>query len=632
MSQNIISEAAEQLADAEAVKVDVNTEKKEKHPRYRKWIARRTENTEKFKATNLFLLILFPIFITTMAEIIQMKTPAKFVLFLFERPSVVLFNIILCSLLFLIVLYLVKKGWIAVFGVSFVYTFLSIVELFKFNTSGNHLILTDMTLAKNIKNLTSFAYIKITFPLVVSVLIVLAYVFAVIWFNPKLKLGAVKRVCTAVVCAAAVAVTIASPSLAMPVYAFFDIDTSASDNVFRINEKFEKNNFLAFITQTTTEYLNRGVDEPDDYSAQVIGDMLLEGNETADEDFIQPNVIVIMSEAFADFRMYEEQLGFDAEKYRYFTEILEKDNVYEGRTVVPAFGSYTVRTEFELLFGLPVKSLKDPNMPQRLLLARQQATIPRYYSDMGYYTSYVHTFTGTFYSRYKDYARYGFDELVFEDSFPDAEYYRAYIRDKVIFDYVEDTLESHDEPVFLHTTTMQNHQPYDSEDENVTELDYYLEGIELMTQDLQQFIENLEKIDEPTVVVFVGDHFPCFKGENSVYDQLEITSENCNTLYEQTYFIWNNYGLDYEEVIPDEPFSVFWMSYLVLDLIDAPKSELIETMLEKFEDLPVYTTNYDNTVPVDEELDMFTYDIVLGDQILGGDALRELNEQYEEEN
>lgn len=592
--------------------------REQKHPKYAKWIKTRTENTEKYKMTNLFILLLFPVFITTMAEIIQMKTPAKFVLFLFERPTVVLFNIILCYILFTILLCAVKKGWIAILGLSVAYTFLAIVELFKFNTSGNHLILTDMTLAKNIKNLTSFAYIKITFPLVVCVLIVLAYAVAAIWFNPKLKLSGVKRGCTAAFAAIAVAVVISSPSLAIPVYSFFEIDTSASDNVFRINEKFEKNNFLAFITQTTTEYLNRDVEEPENYDAETIGNMIIESDEEVSENFIKPNVIVIMSEAFADFRMYQEQLGFDMESYRYFENILNREDVYEGRTIVPAFGSYTVRTEFELLFGLPVKSLKDPNMPQRLLLDRPQQTIPAYYKDLGYYTSYVHTFTGTFYSRQRRYANYGFDELVFEDAFPDAEYYKTYMSDKVIFDYIEETLSAHDEPVYLHTTTMQNHQPYDSADGSQTELEYYLEGVTDMTMNLEAFIDNLSKLDEPTVVVFVGDHFPCFKGVNSVYNQLEITSQNCNTLYEQTYFMFNNFGLDYDSVLPakDEPFSVFWMSYLVMDLIEAPKSDFIDTMSQKFETLPVYTTNYDNQTPADEQLDMFTYDIVMGNKFI----------------
>lgn len=617
MIQN--TEITAELQEEKPVSEEITktTVKKEKKHYFKAFNAKRAQNTDKYKATNLLLMVFFPLFITTMAEIIQMKTPAKFVLFLFQRPSVVMFNIILCSLLFIIVLFLVKKAWIATLGIAISYATLAVVELFKFNTSGNHLILTDMTMAKNIKNLKSFAYIKITVPLVICVLIVLAYIAAVIWFNPQVKIKAVKRVCTSLSCAAAVAITIASPSLAVPVYSFFDIDTSASDNVFRINEKFDKNNFLAFIAQTTTEYLNRGVSEPEDYGADTIEGMLSDAVDESSAS-ISPNVIFIMSEAFADFRLYDEVLEISEEDYAAFERILDMEGAYEGRTVVPAFGSYTVRTEFELLFGLPVKSLKDPNMPQRLLLDREQATIPRYYNDMGYYTSYMHTFTGTFYSRQKVFANYGFDELLFEDDFDSSEFFRTYMSDTVIFNQIESTLAEHDEPVFIHTTTMQNHQPYDSEDETVTELDFYLEGVRDMTANLETFIKNLDKLDEPTVVVFVGDHFPCFKGENSVYDQLAITSENCNTLYEQTFFIWNNYGLNYDDVMPKEPFSVFWMQYLVLDLIDAPKSEFIETMIEKQKELPVYTTNYDNTTPADKELDMFTYDIVLGEQLIDG--------------
>lgn len=43
---------------------------------------------------------------------------------------------------------------------SILYMALSITELFKYNTNGNHLIMTDMKLFRSVKSLTSFAYIQ----------------------------------------------------------------------------------------------------------------------------------------------------------------------------------------------------------------------------------------------------------------------------------------------------------------------------------------------------------------------------------------------------------------------------------------------------------------------------------------
>ena len=81
----------------------------------------------------------------------------------------------LTSALYYILLLFFRKAYIASTIVGITFTLLSIVELFKFNTSGNHLILTDMKMAANVGNLTKFAYIKITPTLVLYVAIMLLY-------------------------------------------------------------------------------------------------------------------------------------------------------------------------------------------------------------------------------------------------------------------------------------------------------------------------------------------------------------------------------------------------------------------------------------------------------------------------
>lgn len=83
---------------------------------------------------------------------------------------------------------------------------------------------------------------------------------------------------------------------------------------------------------------------------------------------------MIMSEAFADFRRFEDQLDLNiGDTYAGFDAVAEEG--YTGTAIVPTYASWTVRTEFELNFGLPVRSLNDPNMPQRLLLDRAQPTL-----------------------------------------------------------------------------------------------------------------------------------------------------------------------------------------------------------------------------------------------------------------
>lgn len=593
---------------------------------------RRNENSRKYKMTNLLLTVLFPVFIVCMAEINQAKKPAKFILFVAERPSVMLFNILIASLIFYGLMLLFKKGWIAAAIQSFIYMALSITELFKFNTNGNHLIMTDMKLVKSVKSLTSFAYIKITPVLIAYVLIVLIYLGAVFWFNPKMKLKITRRIVPALACIGACVSVVTIPAISKPVYSLFDLDTTAADNTFKLNEKFENNSFLAFFCQTASENLANRLTEPENYNDDTVAAMMnvnIDDAENTSFENKKPNVIMIMSEAYADFRRFEDQLDLNiGDTYDGFDSVA--DQGYKGTAIVPTYASWTVRTEFELNFGLPVRSLNDPNMPQRLLLDRAQPTIASYYKSWGYSTTYVHPFMGSFYSRQRVYANFGFDKLIFDEDFTvPINYYGTYIDDQTVFNQIEKLINETDEPLFLHTTTMQNHQPYDQGENPEDEMGNYFQWISKTGTDFEAFINNLSDIDEPTIVFMIGDHYPSLKGENSVYDQLGMNGDNCSVLYEQPYILWSNYELDYSS-IPEEKLSAFYMPYVIMDLIDAPKDSFIQAMDNKMDTLPIYSTNYDSSVGRDEELDILTYDRILGDIVSSNAIPEELRKTAEE--
>ena len=580
----------------------------------------REKNSEKYKMTNLFLMFFFPVFIVSMAEINQSKTVSKFILFLFEKPTVMLFDVLLAGIIFCGLLFIFKKGWIAVTVQSVVYFTLSIVELFKYNTNGNHLILSEMKLFRSVKSLTSFAYIKITPVLVIYTLIVLAYIAAVFVFNPKLKMKMAKRIVPAAACVVSCTVFFAVPSVADPVYSLFSVDSTAANNVFRLNQKFENNSFLAFIVQTFSETISNKIVKPESYSADTIDDLLdVEVEKETNDDFIKPNVIVVMSEAFADFRKFDE-LDLDTDAYDSYDEVAEEG--FKGTAIVPTFASFTVRTEFELLFGLPVKSLNDPNMPQRMLLDREQPTIVQCYDDLGYSTAYVHPFLSSFYSRKRVYSNFGFDTMIFDDSFTvPVEYEGTYISDETVFNQIEKLIKETDKPLYVHTTTMQNHQPYSDGDNTDEELANYLSKIKITSDALKKFTEHLSEIDEPTVVLMIGDHFPSFKAENSAYDKININADNCSSVYEQSYIVWSNYITDYSSM-PDEKISTFYLPYVMYNLIDAPKDTFIQAMTDKMQTLPIYSTQYDSDIPHDEELDVLTYDRILGDNISTEEELK----------
>ncbi|MBR2283737.1 MAG: sulfatase-like hydrolase/transferase [Ruminococcus sp.] len=600
------------------------SEKMQKSPRFPalrqridSFSRKREASSSRHGALGLLLMLIFPVFITAMAEINQFKYVSSFFRFAAERPTVVLFDIVIAAVIFVFLSAVFRKIWLSAAVQSFIYMALSITELFKYGTNGNHLILSDMKLIRSVKSLTSFAYIKITPRLLIYCAIVIAFVLLMFWLDPKLRMRPMRRVIAMLICAVPCAALIVLPSFYSSVYSVFGLDTTASTNDFLLNEKFSNNSFLAFLVETASEsYANRLV-EPDNYNQDYVSEITNEP-EIAEGSFgsgTKPNVIVVMSEAYADFRVFDE-LGVDNSYYEGFDAARESG--YGGTAITPTYASWTVRSEFELMFGLPVRGLNTPNMPQRVLADREQPALAQYYKSWGYSTAYVHPFNSSFYSRQRIYGEFGFDKMIFHESDDQTdftvpvEYFGTYVDDKTVFDQLLDLVDTTDEPIYIHTTTMQNHQPYNQGEDPEDEFGNYLTWISHTNECITDFLAALEDIDEPTLVFFVGDHFPSLRGEGSVYHTMNMNGESCSVLFEQRYFIWSNYGADYS-CVPEEPVSFFYMPYVLMNIIDAPQDAFIRKMNELMETVPVYSTDYNDGTPDNEELDVLTYDRVIGE-------------------
>ncbi|MCM1314051.1 MAG: sulfatase-like hydrolase/transferase [Alistipes senegalensis] len=595
---------------------DSNAEKKTFTERYKTFKEKRNQQTDLHPKINLAIMLIFPFFICSMAEINQFKGFIPYLEFIVTRPSVILFDVLLTSVVFIFLLALFRSGWISIAVQSVVFMALSITELFKYGTNGNHLILSDMKLFRSVKSLKSFAYIKITPRLVIYCIIVIAFIGLAYYFNPKFRIKPIRRVITACACVVPCASLILIPTFYTPIYKIFGVDTTKATNTFKLNEKFQSNSFLAFIIQTASEsYANR-LTEPENYDDIHVNE-IIEEEPTENNNFNggkKPNVIVVMSESYADFRVFDE-LNIDNKYYEGFDKAREAGHA--GTTITPTYASWTVRSEFELLFGLPVRGINTPNMPQRELASREQPALAQYYKNWGYSTAYVHPFQSSFYSRSRIYGRFGFDTMIFHndqsgesDFTVPVEHFGTYVDDKTVYNQLIDLVKTTDDPIYIHTTTMQNHQPYDQGDGD--EITNYLTWIQHTNENLTVFLDELEKIDEPTLVLFVGDHFPSLRGETSVYNQLGLNGSNCSALYQQHYFIWSNYDADYSTV-PENEVSFFYMPYVLMNIIDAPRDAFIDTMNDYMKTTPVYSEEYASEIPRDEELDMLTYDRVVGD-------------------
>ena len=562
------------------------------------------------------LLLLFPLFIVLLAEYNQMQSLNEFIEFLLDKPSIIVFNTIYYGCIFAFCVFLFRRPYLAVIFNGICLYIFSCVEFFKASTSGSHFVITDLLMASTPGDIARFAYIKLTPVIVISFILLITYITLMILFNPPIKLKYNKSLLLAALFACLPITMTISPTVSKKVFSFFSINNMKSVNAFTTNEKFDSNSMLAFLAETTTATVENIVLEPEDYTSDLIKELInkeLSSNSTnpSSGEFIKPNVVVIMSESFADFRCFPD-LEIDSSIYSNFDKISKEG--FAGNSIVPAFGGYTVRTEFELLFGLPVKSLNDPAIPHKLLEDRPQLTMPDYFKGLGYNTSYVHPFSKSFYSRDSIYSNYNFDNMYFDDNLTiDNKLYRKYTDDSVVFNEILNLIQNNTSPAYIHSTTMQNHQPYTDENRSISELDYYLEGIKHTDKELGLFVDKLKTIKEPTIVLFVGDHFPFFSEADNLYNKLGINSSNSYEVHTQKYFIWSNYDANLD-FLPKSEVSSFYLPYMILDAINAPLDDFKQAMVNRLYTDPVYSSNYKNAIDIDKFLDVLTYDITKGEQ------------------
>lgn len=568
---------------------------------------KRKENALRYETFGKVLLFTYPVFIVLLSEFNHLQSLPDLMSFLINDFSVFLFDILLMGAIFAAILFFVRSGFWAMFSTGLVLFILSFVEYFKYKSSGAHFVLSDLFMAGNTSQLMKFAGVQLNAVMIVNILIFLAYFAVVFWFNPRLvnPMKNYKRFLTAISCLLIVAVSVATP-LSTLIYSVFAVDNEVTPNNYASNEKFSRNNLVGYLAQTSTEQILNSIDEPEQYSEQSIQSELSPARQATTS--VKPNVVVIMSESYADMRRLGLAENFDS-YYTNFDRIAQEG--FRGNAVVPTFGNTTVRTEFELMFGVPMKSLNDPTTPQKTLVEReQQPTFAQYYKENGYSTAYIHPFLSTFYGRDEIYSNYGFDKMLFRDDLTvEATQFREYIDDRTDFNQVLQELEDSDGPSYIYTSTMQNHQPYNL-DENLTEFQYYMEGIKQTDQSLGEFFDALKQLEEPTVVLFVGDHYPYFADGDGVYEQAGINQANAYKLYQQPYLIWNNYGAGYS--VPQEDVSAFYLPHLLVELTGAEQTPFIATFLDQMKVTPVYSSNYNREIAGNKALDELTYDRVLG--------------------
>ena len=319
-------------------------------------------------------------------------------------------------------------------------------------------------------------------------------------------------------------------------------------------------------------------------------------------DELHPNVVIIMDETFSDLSIFEGIYG-DYEGTTYVRDELASECFMYGDLAVSVHGGGTCNSEFELLTSLPQAFLGTRKYPYVQYNFSTTPNLARQFNALGYTTTAMHPNLANNWSRAKVYEQMGFDRFLSIDDFEGAEVFHNGVTDLATYDTILDILKSGDEAQFVFDVTMANHSAYDTgnipdsempdgsygyEATSDLEINEFIACMNRSEADLRAFIDELRELDEPTVVLFFGDHQPYFTDD--VYAEAissDETPENMERSYQTLYAMWANYDIAGAEELPkDKTTTICYLASYLLNAIGAPMTDYQEALLTLEKDMP----------------------------------------------
>ena len=312
-----------------------------------------------------------------------------------------------------------------------------------------------------------------------------------------------------------------------------------------------------------TRQLNPTImDEPSDYSEATMKEVVkryeaaAEINASRTKNMTDSTVVYVLSESFSDpARVPGVKLNKDA-----IPEVRAiKSGTTSGLMLSSGYGGGTANLEYMGLSGLSMANFDSSlTSPYQQLVPGQHWT-PTINQMWGAPKNSIafHPYEPSMYSRATNYKKFGFahfytlqgDDIIKHRDKIDRS---PYVSDKATYQSALEDISSTDSNQFIQIITMQNHMPYndwyaDNEfkataadgadslgSDEVTAIDTYAKGASITDTETKNFLDELNKLDKPVTVVFYGDHLP------GIYETASQDTNNSLALHLTDYFIWSN--------------------------------------------------------------------------------------------
>ncbi|MGI5887788.1 MAG: LTA synthase family protein [Oscillospiraceae bacterium] len=355
-------------------------------------------------------------------------------------------------------------------------------------------------------------------------------------------------------------------------------------------------------------------------------------NDTGDSSSdVQPNIIAIMSESFADLSIAGDFETSSDVLSNFYS--VQSDSVVYGYTVSSVFGGGTANSEFEFLTSNSMAFVPEGSNPYQQYFDYSKESLVSVLEEQGYSTHAMHPYYSSGWNRPEVYEALGFDTTMFIEDFGNVSYYRGLPDDESNFENLiekyEEYTESESGPVFIFDITMQNHGGYHTTnfdptvtltgmEGEYTQAEEYLSCLEKSDEALELLISYFEEQDEPVIILFFGDHWPQLS--DGFYEYLfgssisSLEGEDLVTAHMSPFFIWTNYdtGTEAEDV---GTVSINYLASILLDTADLEESDFqyfLGTIMESYPIIYSGGIIDSSGVMYDADDSSFTYDTAIG--------------------
>lgn len=591
-------------------------------------------------------LPLFPVLCLFLMDILNFGgTPEGLEVFLTSFPGAARFELLATGLLFLVLLFLCRRAWIAGGLLAVASIICSYVNYTKLALNGDPFTPQDIVMVSSAGDLTEFISGRVPgwFFLCAALLLVWVLLLALVdlrlplrWF---IRLPLVLAVCAAVW------------------YPCSDIDRADAllgrfgMSVF--DSALQRSNYEAngFVGGFCVNLLSLGVQEPEGYSRETVAELLADYPPVpAREDAELFDVVVVLSESFFDARILDG-VSFSKNPLPNYDRLLTHPRCCSGSVVTTAIGGGTIRPEFSLLTGMTMDYVPSVPTPYRYI-TRPVPTYVSNYQSMGYDTIAMHPYNKQFYSRQQAYGYMGFDNFWGQDEIAGtiyAEYKRGFVTDESTLRAIRHYMDHATRPTFLFAITMQNHQPYSGIDPALiqvevssdrlsppalTALTTYTQGLYDADKMLGDLVAWIDRRERPTVLVFFGDHMPTLGDnylayrESGLFDTRDsMTGEELLSMYSTPFLIYSNREL--EAGLLDGQRDNLISDYNLLNSVaistGMPRTPYMELLANFHRVTPIYNVRLDmeltdDILPYARAMEYITYDSVFGEEYYSGTA------------